>query len=104
MICCGVSHCDLDRGCAKTHQIVAVLVRGNVDDGQARSTSVVWWKGGDDLQVSSDETRVASLDGLLEHLGSVLVGRVLDGIGEDDADNVLTIGRRAVFEDLLGNR
>jgi hypothetical protein len=79
-------------------QVVAILVAGNVDQGNARSVDSSLTNA---VKVATQEITASDLQTLFNYLGSVLVHAVLGSISDDMINGTTAICWGAVLTDVL---
>lgn len=79
-------------------EVVAILVAGNVDEGDAGPVNAALT---DTVEIAAEKLDSSDLEALLHYLGCKLVHAVLCGISDDMVDSAAAIGRGAVLADVL---
>jgi len=80
------------------NEVVAVLVAGNVNQGDARAVHATLTHT---IEVATQKLRTPNLETLLDNLGSKLVHAVLSGVADDVVDSTAAISRGTVLANVL---
>jgi hypothetical protein len=80
------------------HQVVAVLVASNVDQGNSSSVTPSFT---DTVEIPSQEVAPAYLQALLHDLRGKLIGAVLGSVADDMVNSSATVRRSPVFTYVL---
>lgn len=91
VLCIGVGQDVLD-------EIIAILVAGNVDQGNAWTVEATLT---DSVQIAAEKLGSSNLEAFLNDLGSELVHGVLCSVTNDVIDGTATVGRSTVLADVL---
>ena len=79
-------------------QVVAVLVAGDIDEGNARAADAAF---ADSIKVSTQKIWTANLQAFLDNLGSKLVHAILGGVANNMIDSSATVGGCSMLADVL---